>query len=163
MNPAEKNLKTAHGFKDAVFYNLLFATCYFTALYAIYRHSVTWLVLYVILSFFVGLAVIKFFCAYCPHYRNSGKTVKCMFFWHMPKMISAREGKPDSKDKLITAAAFAVFFLAPVYWLVMSPGLLVIYILSASALLVGIRNYECRRCIYFGCPANNVPGEVRRP
>ncbi len=58
-------------------------------------------------------------------------------------------------EKSLSIAAPALVILFPVYWLVQTPGLFIIYLLSLFIFGASVRKNECPRCIYTDCPANN--------
>jgi hypothetical protein len=64
-------------------------------------------------------------------------------------------------EKFMIFAATIILIVFPFYWLISSPGLLVIYVLSMVALLTTIRRNECSRCVYFHCPVNCVPEDLK--
>jgi hypothetical protein len=84
-----------------------------------------------------------------------------MFFWGMPKFFKARPGPLSFMDKTVSLAAPAALFILPLPWLVAHPELLAVYLLSFGTLTASLYRQECRRCIYFDCPANRVPQEAR--
>jgi hypothetical protein len=86
-----------------------------------------------------------------------------MFFWGMPKFFAPRPAPLSRGDKAATLAAAAALFLFPMPWLIFQPGLLTVYLLSGAILPASLVRQECRRCIYFGCPANRVADPLRKP
>jgi hypothetical protein len=61
----------------------------------------------------------------------------------------------------VSLIAALIIILLPLYWLRLQVDLLVIYLLSFAIFLITIRRNECSRCIYFNCPANNVPEDIK--
>ena len=105
----------------------------------------------------------KHFCAHCPHYTRDEATVKCMFFWGMPKFFKSRPGPLSPTDKTVSLAAPAVVGLFPLPWLLAEPGLLVIYLLSLVGFAMTVRRYECVRCVYSHCPSNMADAQAQQP
>jgi hypothetical protein len=105
--------------------------------------------------------VLKFYCTRCPHYTREGNTVKCLFIWGLPKLFTPRPGALEKVDIIIAWGAFILLVAFPLYWLILEPGLLIVYALSFSTLAASVRRSECERCIYFECPGNKVPGSLR--
>ncbi len=157
MTHSGEQLRTRYRFGDFLFYTTLFAVPLVTALLAISKDSLGWLLIYLIVCLAMAVVILKFFCTRCPHYTRGDRTLKCVFFWGLPKFFTRRPGALDFRDKAAAFIAPAVMGLFPIYWLLEQPGLLVIYILSAAVAVAGLRRMECDRCIYFECPANKVP------
>ena len=156
-------LKTRYAFSDYLFYTCLLSVPSITALLAIFKHSVWWTIAYVVLAVGITTLLLKFYCTRCPHYTREGKTLRCIFFWGLPKFFNKRTGPLDVVDKLAAFSATAVLLVFPLYWLLMEPGLLIVYVLSLIGLGAAIYRNECRRCIYFACPANRVPEAIKNP
>ena len=156
-------LKTRYRFSDFLFYTCLLAVPIITAMIAIFHSSVWWLVTFVVLAVVMTALILKFYCTRCPHYTREDKSLKCIFFWGLPKFFDKRPGALNLVDKLVVFSASAVLLLFPLYWLMMKPGLLVVYILSLIGFGVAIYRNECEQCIYFECPMNKVPETIKNP
>jgi hypothetical protein len=127
-----------------------------TAIYAISRQSVVWTIIYIIFLA-GGLAVMhRFFCTHCPHYNNTGKSTRCMFFWSLPAFFTPRPGPLKLLDKAASGFAMLIAVIFPLYWLFGHLLLLFVYIISWTALGMFLYKYECIRCIYNECPLNQV-------
>ena len=161
MKNAEGRLKTHHTFLDFLYWNLVTAVPFITACIAIAKNSIVWLIGYIIFFILLLAVIIRFYCAHCPHYRQGSKTLKCMFFWGIPKYFKARPEPLTLLDKTLTLVSATLIVSLPVYWLWLQPGLLVIYILSCGVMAATLRRYECPRCVYLKCPANCVPKDFR--
>ncbi len=161
MTHSGDQLRKRYGFGDFLFYTTLFAVPLVTALLAISRDGLGWLLAYLVVCVAMTVLILKFFCTHCPHYTRGDKILKCVFFWGLPKIFDPRPGALNRRDKAVAFAAPAVMALFPVYWLMEQPGLLVIYILSAAVAVAALRRMECDRCVYFECPSNKVPAERR--
>jgi len=154
-------LKTRYSFSDFLFYICLLAVPVFTAILAIFKHSNGGAVAFGVLAVGVNVLLLKFFCTRCPHYAREGKYLKCIFFWGLPKFFDRRPGPLDFIDKVVVFGAPTVLLLFPLYWLLLEPGLLVVYLLSLAGFGTAIYRNECERCIYFECPVNKVPETLR--
>lgn len=152
-NPA---IKKDHSFSDFLYWNIFLALPLFTAILAIFKHSVLWMILYIVISALMLVTICKFFCTHCPHY-DKGKTIKCMFFWRFPRLFNYRPGPYRFRDKFMTILATIVLLGFPVYWLFLEPGLLIIYVLSLIVFFISVRRNECVRCIHRHCPVNSAP------
>jgi hypothetical protein len=161
MNTPHSPLRENYAFSDFLYYTALTAVPFFTAFYAIFKHSTAWLGLYILLCLLSTTIIYRYYCTHCPHYTREGKTTKCMFFWWMPKFFQPRPGPLRFLDKSIAIIVPAVMIMFPLYWLFQQPGLLVIFILSLIVFFVTIRRNECIRCIYFDCPVNKVAEDLK--
>jgi len=161
MNTQNSRLRERYRFLDFLYYTSLLAVPFFTAFYAIYNLSAAWLGVYVVVCLICVALIYRHYCSHCPHYTREGKTTQCVFFWGVPKFFQRRPGSLGFLDKSIAFAAPAVVIIFPLYWLFQQPGLLVIYILSLLVFFATIRRNECRRCIFFDCPVNKVPDELK--
>ncbi|HOA67678.1 MAG TPA: hypothetical protein PK669_02905 [Methanosarcina thermophila] len=157
------SLKMKHEFKDVLYWNFITLTLLCSAGLAIGIYSTGWLLAYIFLVFFHFYALEqRFFCTHCPHYVASEKKVKCMMNWGWPKYFKPRPYPPGKFDLAITTLGFLVVIFFPIPWLLREPFLMFTYSLSILIFLLTIWRYECSHCIYFGCPFNMVPAEVRR-
>ena len=160
MNPTETPLKTRHTFLDFLYWSLLVSVPFIAACLAIVEKSIMWLILYIMACISLVLVIYRFYCIHCPHYHKSGRTLKCMFFWGMPKFFKSKSGPLSLTETSVSVMALVVIIILPAYWLLLKPGLLVIYLLSVVVLGLTLRRYECKRCVYFNCPSNCVPEEL---
>jgi hypothetical protein len=158
---SKEQLKTRHHFTDYLYWNVLLALPVFTAGLAIYRQSILWLLVYVAFAGVTVALVLRFFCTRCPHYDREDRSLKCIFFWGLPKFFTPRPGTLSSTDMVLAFGPAVLLFLFPLFWLLLEPGLLVIYILGLIALATTMKRYECGRCIYHECPVNSVPESLR--
>jgi hypothetical protein len=163
MIHSEEELRSRYRFSDFLFYTCLLAVPLLTAVLAILRHSVGWMVVYLVLLVAASVLLLKFFCSRCPHYTREEKSLKCIFFWGMPKFFPPRPGPLQMMDKAASILAAALLLGFPLYWLVQEPGLLIVFALSTAGFAAAVRRNECRRCIYLDCPANAVPDSLKHP
>ena len=154
-------LKKRHSFLDFLYWSAMAAVPLLIGGMSIYRASGGWLAVYIITGIVLLGLVYRFYCTHCPHYTRDGKTTQCMFWWGMPKVFARRPGPLSSRDKTIALAASAILLLFPVNWLTAQPGMLIVYVLSVGLLVASMVRNECRRCLYFDCPANRVPDELK--
>jgi hypothetical protein len=161
MNHPETPLKTRHTFLDFLYWSLMVSVPFIAACIAIVEKSIVWLIIYLIACISLVMVIYRFYCIHCPHYHQSGKTLKCMFFWCMPKFFKPVSGPLSLLEKTVSVIALLVIIMLPIYWLLLQPGLLLIYLLSIGVLGLTLRRYECKRCVYFQCPSNCVPKELK--
>ncbi|MBW1780828.1 MAG: hypothetical protein JRL30_08805 [Deltaproteobacteria bacterium] len=160
---SQDNLRGQYGFGDFLLYTCLLAVPIFTAILAIFQHSLWWTIVFVVLAGGMTALILRFYCTRCPHYTREDKRLNCMFFWGLPKFFSPRPGALHVADKWIVFGAPAVLLIFPLYWLFKEPGLLIVYLLSLFGFGASIYRNECKRCIYFECPVNKVPEVVKNP
>ncbi len=154
-------LKKSYRFSDCLFWVAMALVPMMVAGRAVARESGLWAVIYVLILLAVNLTiVVRLFCTRCPHYRKGAK-VRCLFMWSMPRIYPPRQGGLTSLDKLVLAAGGMLMAVFPLPWLLLHPWSLVIYLVSATLFVAGLRRFECCRCIYFGCPMNTVPEQVK--
>ena len=163
MISSQHELKTQYRFSDFLFYVCLLAVPIFTAILAIFRHSVGWTIAFLILAVGMIALILKFYCTRCPHYTREGQSLKCIFFWGRPKFFAKKPGALNFVDKTIALGAPTILLIFPLYWLLLAPGLLIIYILSLAGFAAAVYRNECNHCIYFECPMNKVPEGVKNP
>ena len=158
----ETPLKARHTFLDFLYWNLVVSVPLITACIAIVEKSIVWLIIYIIACAALVMVIYRFYCIHCPHYHQNSKTLKCMFFWWVPKFFKAGSSPLSPLDKTVSVIALLIIIMLPIYWLLLRPGLLVIYFLSMGVLGFTLRRYECHRCIYFQCPSNCVPEKLKK-
>ncbi|AKB34461.1 hypothetical protein MSSIH_3771 [Methanosarcina siciliae HI350] len=157
------SLRTKHEFKDFLYWNFVTLTILFSAGIAIGISSTGWLLAYIFIVFFhFDILEQRFFCTHCPYFVRGEKSLRCMMNWGWPRHFRPRPHPPGKFDLVITTMGFIVVLLFPLPWLLKMPFLLGAYCISILLFLLTIRRYECSRCIYFGCPFNRVPVDVRK-
>jgi hypothetical protein len=154
-------LRERYTFIDFLYYTSLLAVPVFTAFYAISRDSTWWLIFYIFLCIGATAVIYRFYCSHCPHYTREERTTRCMFFWGLPKFFKPHPGPLSFLDKTLACISPAAVFIFPLYWLFQHMGLLIIFAFSLVAFIATVRRNECRRCIYFNCPANTVPEDLK--
>jgi len=161
MDMQKLPLRERYTFIDYLYYMTLVAVPAFTAFHAIANYSIVWLIFYLVLCIAAGVVIIRFYCTHCPHYTRGGRTTRCMFMWGMPKFFESRPGPLSLLDKTIAIIAPIILIIFPLYWLFQQIGLLTIFVLSLVVFMSTVRRNECRRCIYFECPVNKVPEDMK--
>jgi hypothetical protein len=162
MHDSDPPVKTAYTFGDYLFYMCLLAVPAAAAVTAIYRRSPAWTVVFILFAVAMAAVLLRFFCTRCPHYARKEGTLKCIFFWGLPKFFTPREGRYGAVDLAVTVLAAAAVAAFPLYWLIREPGLLIIYLLSAAGFGAAIYRNECRRCMHAACPMNRTTLEEGR-
>lgn len=156
------SLRVEHEFKDFLYWNFVTLTILFSAGLAIGISSIGWLLVYIfVILFHFGILEQYFFCTHCPYFVRGEKCLRCMMNWGWPRHFKPRLPPPGKFDLAITSLGFIIIILFPVPWLLKEPFLTGTYLVSILIFLLTIWRYECGRCIYFGCPFNRVPAEVR--
>jgi hypothetical protein len=149
-------VKEQHSLRDYLYWNLMLAVPLLSGAAAVFRQTPLGLAAYLLVAAGAVAVVYRHFCSHCPHYTRARGRVKCLFFWGMPKIFPERTGPMSAVDKALTGLATAVCVAFPLPWLVKDTALLLIYTLSAAALVLTLRRSECHRCAYRDCPANCV-------
>ena len=153
------HLKREYRLRDWIYWQLLLALPIVTALIGIGKQTIGGLVFYLILfAGGVGL-IMRSFCTHCPHYTRGQSTFSCLFFWRVPKIFPDRQGPLNIIDKLLLVMAAILIFGVPIFWLVESFALLVIYILAVAVFVATHIRTECSRCLFVDCPLNQLPPE----
>jgi hypothetical protein len=157
------SLRVEHEFKDFLYWNFVTLTILFSAGLAIGINSTGWLLAYIfIVLFHFGILEQRFFCTHCPYFVRGEKCLRCMMNWGWPRHFKPRQYPPGKFDLVITSLGFIILILFPLPWLLKIPFLLGAYLVSILIFLLTIWRYECLRCIYFACPFNRVPAEMRK-
>jgi hypothetical protein len=81
MNGPEIQLKNQHTFQDYLYWNLVASVPILMASMVMFKVSIVLLGFYMALFVLMMMIIYRFFCSRCPHYINSEKVVRCMFFW----------------------------------------------------------------------------------
>jgi hypothetical protein len=85
-----------------------------------------------------------------------------MMNWGWPRHFKPRPYPPGTFELAVTSLGFIIVILFPLPWLLNELFLLGAYSVSILFFLLTIWRYECSRCIYFNCPFNRVPVELRK-
>jgi hypothetical protein len=131
----------------------------------------------VIGRFWVGLAIwgllaVLFFgyvealilCRHCPHYAETGSTLRCHANWGLPK-IPGYDPRPLNRvESLVWLVYVAVLFLYNIPFFVISQQWLLLVITTWGAIVWAwtVQRTQCTRCYHLTCPVNRVPPDVRR-
>ena len=111
----KNRLNTKYTSLDYIYWNLFAAIPLITAFMAIFKSSLTWALVY-ILVFLAQFLIVeyRFFCSHCPHYCQDGHTTKCLFIRGVPKYFKARPFPLTILDKLMMILGFLVILLFPI-------------------------------------------------
>jgi len=156
MSHKQSGLKYRYSFPDYLYYSALLAIPVVTAFTALLDRSGAAALVYLLILLGSVPVMLRFFCTHCPHYCREETTLKCIFFWGLPKFFRQRPGPLSTTEKSLSIAAPALVVLFPVYWLLQTPGLFIIYLLSIVVFGASVRRNECPRCIYTDCPASRA-------
>jgi len=111
-----------------------------------------------------GFLEIRVMCSHCPHYAETGHSLKCWANYGSPKLWRYRPGPMTLMEKVVFFSGFLVVWGYPLLFLV--PGsqwfLLIVYILTTGGFFMTFGRYFCSQCINFACPLNTVDETVRR-
>jgi len=122
---------------------------------------VPWLA--IIVSYF-GFIEIRVMCSHCPHYAESGSTLRCWANYGSPKIWRYRPGPMTLVEKIVFLGGFVIVWGYPLFFLVLIPQwfLLVLYILTVAGFFMTLKIYLCAQCMNFACPLNSVKDKTRR-
>ena len=155
-------LRTKHTLSDFLWFLLVGGVPYLVGAIAIANYSIPWMLGYLAFTLPFASSEIRFLCSHCPYYaQREGRTVHCKAMWGPTKWAKPRSGPLGSLEKAMLYLFFLLAFSFPMYWLILQPQLLVIYLLSIIVMAWTLGKYECPRCMFFNCPFNRVSKSVR--
>lgn len=154
MHPPSTGPRTRFAFGDFLYYSAAGLVPLLTGAVAIYPRSALGLIGYGLVGLASGGVILYHFCTHCPHYLAEGRSLRCMFFWGLPKPFARRPGPLRPVEKLATFGASAAVIVFPLAWLADDPGLLATYLLSLTVFIATVWRHECRRCVHRHCPIN---------
>ena len=131
----------------------------------IYYESGWMLVLWLLMIVgFFGFLEIRVMCSHCPHYTESGNSLKCWANYGVPKLWAYRPGPMSFMEKFIFFAGIAIIWCYPLFFLIkgMQWFLLVVFILSTLGFFMTLKIFLCSQCMNFACPLNEVEDSVRQ-
>ena len=155
-------LKLEHTRTDCLYWGSMVLVPIIVACASIVRSSPFWLAAYVLTVLVMQIIIYRFLCTHCPHYCRDESRLHCLFLWNARKIFKKRPGPWHLGDTIMLSLAMMILVLFPVYWLMRDVILLFVYVISLINLTSTLKRYECRRCVYFACPANSVPETVKR-
>jgi hypothetical protein len=154
--------REGHRFSDFLWFVALGGVPEIVACFAIADKSLAWMGGYLGFMLLFGVAEVRFLCRHCPYYnQHSGRTVHCKAMWGPTKWFKHKPGALGSLDKMMLYLFFLLAFSFPIYWLVLRPEFLALYLLSIIIMIWTLGRYECNRCMFFGCPFNRVDKATR--
>lgn len=112
---------------------------------------------------FFGFIEIRVMCSHCPHYFESGTTLKCWANYGSPKIWKYRPGPMTTLEKTIFLGSLWIIWGYPLVVLAATLQLFlwVVYAMTTGAFFVTLRRYLCSRCMNFACPLNTVKKDHR--
>lgn len=155
MNAPPAVRKTHYTFGDYLYWSLLLAVPFLSALMSAWKTSVALAAGYLAVLAAMAVVLVRFFCIRCPHY-GTGKngTTRCIFQWGIPALFERREGPYTKWELIASAAAGAVIVLLPLTWLRSHLPLMAVYVLSVGVVAATLRRFECTRCVHGNCPSH---------
>jgi hypothetical protein len=121
---------------------------------------IPWIALILI---YFGLIEIRVMCSHCPHYAETGSTLKCWANYGMPKLWRYRPGPMSGMEKVIFLAGLLLIFGYPLvlFGVISNWFLAVLYGLSMVGAYFYMRRSMCSQCMNFACPLNLVDEDRR--
>ncbi len=155
-------LRTEHRLSDYLWSVALGVVPEIVAIMAIARESWLWVLAYVAFMLLFAVAELRFLCRHCIYYgQQQGIKVHCKSMWGPYKWFKPSPGPLGRFDTVVLLLFVVLAFAFPLYWLVLQPQLLFIYLWSLVILVWTMRRYECNRCMAFHCPMNHVSKELK--
>jgi hypothetical protein len=131
----------------------------------IYHMNGWMLILWVFLVVgFFGFVEIRVMCSHCPHYAETGNSLKCWANYGSPKLWKYRPGPMSLMEKTAFFGGFAIVFTYPLIFLAQGNQwfLLIVYAITLIGFFTTLRTFLCSQCMNFACPLNTVHNRIRR-
>ena len=119
-------------------------------------------ILFVIAYF--GFIEIRVMCSHCPHYAESGNSLRCWANYGSPKLWTYRPGPMSIIEKIVFLGGFVIVWGYPLLFLILSGKLflLIVYLITTAGFFMTLKTYLCSQCMNFACPLNSVGEEKRK-
>ena len=119
-------------------------------------------ILFVIAYF--GFIEIRVMCSHCPHYAESGNSLRCWANYGSPKLWTYRPGPMSIIEKIVLLGGFVIVWGYPLLFLILSGKLflLIVYLITTAGFFMTLKTYLCSQCMNFACPLNSVGEEKRK-
>ena len=119
-------------------------------------------ILFVIAYF--GFIEIRVMCSHCPHYAESGNSLRCWANYGSPKLWTYRPGPMSIIEKIVFLGGFVIVWGYPLLFLIFSGRLflLIVYLITTAGFFMTLKTYLCSQCMNFACPLNSVGEEKRK-
>jgi hypothetical protein len=163
--PVQKTLHCHFRPKDLIHFLLVVVPSFLLGGAGIYQMNgwllIPWLTM--IIGYF-GLIEIRVLCSHCPHYAESGNSLKCWANYGAPKIWRYRPGPMSLMEKTVLLGGFVIIWGYPLLFLIsgLQWFLLIVYGLSVGGFFMTLKIFLCSQCMNFACPLNAVGDEIRR-
>jgi hypothetical protein len=130
----------------------------------VYRFGIWFFIPWIaLILLYFGLIEIRVMCSHCPHYAETGSTLKCWANYGMPKLWRYRPGPMSGMEKFIFLAGLILIFGYPLaLFFAISNWLMAgLYGLSIVGAYIYMRRSMCSQCMNFACPLNIVDEDRR--
>jgi hypothetical protein len=130
----------------------------------IYNFSITGFLIWIaIIGLFFLLIEIRVLCSHCPHYNESSNSLRCWANYGAPKLWKFKPGPMNISEKVILLSGFLIVWSYPILFITLIENwiLLSIYIFSVLLFFTLLRLFNCKKCMNFSCPLNNVDIKVK--
>lgn len=162
--PAGKNVHCHFSLQDLLHFCLLAFPSLLIGGAGVLNGSGWWLLLWLIAVIgYFGFIEIRVMCSHCPHYAETGKSLKCWANYASPKIWQYRPGPMVFWEKFVFFLGLALIWATPLYFLIsgIQLFLLFMYLLTSAGFLMTLKRFFCSQCMNFACPLNGV-GEGKR-
>jgi len=151
--------------KDLVHFLLISLPPFLLGGLGLYNQSVWLLVFWILIVIaFFGFVEIRVMCSHCPHYAETGTSLKCWANYGAPKLWKYRPGPMSILEKIVFFSGFVIVWGYPLVVLVLSGQwfLFLVYIIATAGFFMTLINFLCVQCMNFACPLNRVAEDTRR-
>jgi hypothetical protein len=157
--PVRRELHCHFSARDLLHFFAVVAPAFLVGGIGIYRLN-GWLLLpwlAIVLGYF-GLVEIRVMCSHCPHYAETGRTLKCWANYGSPKLWKYRPGPMTRLEKAVFWGGLLMVLGYPLICLVVGGEWLwlVVYAVSGVGAYLTMERCMCSECMNFACPLNRV-------
>ena len=155
-----KHCALSKGFsiKEKIFAQFSFFGILITGTIGIILSDPLFVVPYVIIAWYGVPGIIQrhIVCPRCPHLHQFGDCLQLPTQLTRMLIKKPKEPKFNPWEKIVFLSIFILIPAYPLYWLLDTPVLLILFIISNAFWYGGQFLYFCKRCRIYDCPFNLV-------
>ena len=162
--PVKDKLHCHFMLKDLIHFLLIALPSFLIGGTGIYHLNGWMLILWVIIIVgYFGFIEIRVMCSHCPHYAESGNSLKCWANYGSPKIWKYRPSPMTTMERVVFLGGFVIVWGLPLFFLIQGLQwfLLIAYVLTTAGFFMTLKTFLCTQCINFACPLNTVQDEIR--
>ena len=156
-------LSRGFSIKEKIFAQVSFFGILITGTIGIILSDPIFVVPYVFIAWYGVPGIIQrhIVCPRCPHLHQFGDCLQLSP--QLTRMLIKKQKEPrlSSREKIVFRLIFILIPTYPIYWLLDSPFLLILFTFSNAFWYGGQFLYFCKRCRIYDCPFNLV--EIKEP